>query len=270
MEIQKLTTAQGSSLGLTVNEAIKHPLKINKAIDQDLINALGYCFAVLGFKEENYPVGLPRAFLMQFIRDNYKFYSVEEIKTAFLMLVKGEYLDKSPKHYNNFSPEYFGSVMVCYKSHREKAQLFLSLASNSKQIEKPYEPNTIEKIKIQQDFDKTVTSFIFDKYKQYGILDLGTTPAKLIYNSLIGFHKIMEFTNDEKKAIKQQANKAIEQQLSDLKEGRVSSYADHKKKIELIGNLVKDEFVEDQVITECHKICIKQCFDEMIKNNFKF
>jgi hypothetical protein len=270
MELERTTTVRHSSIGLTVTDAIKHPLKIHKAIDEDLNKAFVFCFALIGLIEEQYPKGLRRSFLTEFVRDNYKFYSVEEIKTAFLMLVKGEYLDKSPKHYNNFSPEYFGSVMVCYKSHREKAQLFLSLASNSKPIEKPYEPNTIEKIKIQQDFDKTVTSLIFDKFRQYGVLDLGTTPAKLIYNSLMGFHKIMEFTNDEKKAIKQQANKAIEQRLSDLKEGRVSSYADHKKKIELIGNLVKDEFVEDQVITECHKICIKQCFDEMIKNNFKF
>ena len=270
MELEKTTTVHHSLTGLTVTEAIKHPLKICKSKDEDLNKAFVFCFALIGLTEEQYPKGLRRSFLTEFVRDNYKFYSVEEIKTAFLMLVKGEYLDKSPKHYNNFSPEYFGSVMVCYKSHREKAQLFLSLASNSKPIEKPYEPNTIEKIKIQQDFDKTVTSLIFDKYRQYGVLDLGTTPAKLIYNSLMGFHKIMEFTNDEKKAIKQQANKAIEQRLSDLKEGRVSSYADHKKKIELIGNLVKDEFVEDQVISECHKICIIKCFQKMEVINFRF
>lgn len=271
MEIQKATMAQDSSLGLKVIDAIQHPLKIIKAQDQDLVNALGYCFAVLGFREEHFPVGLSRSFLIQFIRENYKFFSVEEIKTAFLMLVKGDYGDKAPKHYNNFSPEYFGSVMACYKTHREKAQLELSLASNQKKPEEAmYEPNSIEKIKIQQEFDTVVISPIFEKFKRYGILDLGTIPAKMVFNSLVGYHKIISFTREEKEQIKGYAQSAIESRREKLKNGNAVNYQDHKKKLEILSDLMKAEFVENEVKNECFKICIVQCFNQMVETNFKF
>ena len=268
MEIQK-TTAQPSSLGLKVNEAVVHPLKIATAHEQDLINALGYCFATLGFKEENYPKGLHRAFLIEFIRSNYRIYAVEEIKTAFLMLVKGELGDKSPKHYNNFSPEYFGAVMACYKSHREKACLELQYVSNRVE-EEPYEPDTIEKTKIQREFDTVVLAPIFEKFKQYGCLELGTTPAKIVFNSLIGFHNIMQFTNEQKLEIKEQAKQIIDERREKLKNGKAMTYQDHKRKLEMINDLMKAEFVDDEIITECHKICIFKCFQKMEVSNFKF
>lgn len=268
LEISKQT--KDSGLSLKIEDAIQHPLKIVTANDSDIASALVFTFACVGLPDECIPKGLKKSFLIQFVRDSYKFYSVEEIKTAFLMLVKGDLSDKSPKHYNNFSPEYFGSVMALYKAHRENANIHLLTASKTKEPEKVYEPNTVEKTRIQLEFDKTVVSLIFEKYKQFGHLDLGTTPAKLVYNSLIGFHKIIEFTNEQKAEIKLNAIDCINQRREELEKGRAWNYRDHKEKLAMIKDLMKAEFVEDEIITECHKICIVKCFQKMEISNFKF
>jgi hypothetical protein len=268
LEISKQT--KDSGLSLKIEDAIQHPLKIVIASDNDISLSLVFAFACVGLPDESIPKGLKKTFLIQFVRDSYKFYSVEEIKTAFLMLVKGELGDKSPKHYNNFSPEYFGSVMACYKSHRENANIHLLTISKDSKPEKIYEPNTIEKTRIQIEFDKTVVSPIFEKYKQFGYLDLGSTPAKLVYNSLVFYYKIIEFTNEEKLKIKTDAIGVLNKKRESLENGHARNYQDHKKKLSILKDLLKAEFVEDEIITECHKICIIKCFQKMEVSNFRF
>jgi hypothetical protein len=270
MEIEKTTTERHYSIGLTINEAIKQPLKVGVSKDEDLNKAFVFCFAMIGLNEDQYPKGLRRSILTEFVRSNYRFHSVEEIKTAFIMLVKGDFGDKKPNHYNNFSPEYFGSVMALYKTHRENAKIHLLNIENKKAPEKPYIPNSIERIKIQREFDEVVLTPIFQNYKLTGKIHFGATPSKIIYNSLVGFHKVIEFTNEQKKEIKTQAIKVLNDKREDLENGKAKNYIDHKKKIETLGNLVKAEFLEDEIIKECHIICILKCFQRMETTNFKF
>jgi hypothetical protein len=179
-------------------------------------------------------------------------------------------MDKTPKHYNNFSPEYFGSVMAVYKSHREKASTEIFNRSNRNKIEKPYAPDNVEKAKIQREFDEMVIKPIFDRYKEFGKLDSGTTPAKFIYNSLIGHHKIMEFNNVEKQSMKDLATRTMKDRHERLKTAKAETYKEHKDKIRMIGELYEPEIMNDQIINECHLMCIKKCFDRMIETNFRF
>lgn len=270
MENQITTTGQRSSTGLTVIDAIQHPLKIVNSKDQDLINALGYCFAVLGLLEEHYPKGLRKSFLVEFIRENYKFYSVEEIKTAFTMLVKGEFGEKSPKHYNNFSPEYFGSVMVCYKIHREKACIDIHNKTKVNTVAEPYVPDNVQKVAIQREFDKVVIQPIFEKYKQFGKLEPGTTPIRFIYNSLVAYHKILEFSDVHKQQIAAQARVEMERKHEAMKTMQAVNYTQHKEKIKMISELYKPEIMDKEIVSECHLICVKLCFDKMIELKFNF
>lgn len=261
---------KGLELFLKIEDAIQHPLKIGVALDNDITSALVFTFALIGLPDTSIPKGLSKSFLIEFIKSNYRYFSVEEIKTAFVMLVKGDYGDKKPSHYNNFSPEYFGSVMALYKQHRENAQIHLLNVSNKKAPEKPYIPNSIERIKIQREFDTVVLTPIFDNYKLNGKLDFGSTPSKMVYNSLVGFHKVIEFTTDQKKEINAQAIETLNKKREDLENSKAKNYADHKKKIETLGNLVKAEFLEDEIISECHNICVLKCFQKMEVSNFRF
>jgi len=217
LEIKQQT--KGLELFLKIEDAIQHPLKIGTALENDILNALVFTFALIGLPDTSIPKGLTKSFLIDFIRNNYRFYSVEEIKTAFVLLVKGDYSDKKPNHYNNFSPEYFGSVMALYKSHREKAFLVLHSASNKPKAEIPYIPTGIEKTKIQIEFDRTVINPIFEKYKQFKVIELITTPAKLVYDSLSVYHKIIEFSIEEKKAIIAQAKAKYGNRWTDVFKG---------------------------------------------------
>lgn len=270
MEIEINKQKKDSGLSLKIEDAIQHPLKIVNGTDNDIASALVFTFALIGLPDESIPKGLKKTFLIEFIRSNYKYYSVEEIKTAFIMLVRGDLSDKKPNHYNNFSPEYFGTVMSLYKAHREKACLELQLASKKSKPEIPYEPNSIEKVHIQQEFDLNVVAPIFDKYKQFGKLDLGMTPAKMVYNSLIDYHKIIQFTKDQKNEIKSYAREILEKRKQELEQGRAMTYKDHKEKIGLLADMVKAEFYDNELKTECFKICIIKCFQKMEVNNFKF
>lgn len=267
MEKELMTTEQPLSTGLTVTEALQSNLKIIDSNDQELMNALGYCFALIGLNPEEYPKGLKRTFLIDFIRSNYKYYNTQEIKVAFLMLVKGE-LSESPKHYNNFSPEYFGSVMKLYKTHREKALIDLSWKQKQNKVQEPYVPDSVRKVQIQKEFDEVVVKPIFEKYKQFGVIDFGTTPAKFIYNSLTAYHKVIEFSEEQKLEIMEQAKVIIEQRKEHLKNVRASSYREHKEKLKMIKELVDNDHSSDETIKESQIICIKLCFDKMIENNF--
>lgn len=259
-----------SGLFLKIEDAIQHPLKIVQSKDNDIASALVYSFACIGLPDEYIPKGLKKSFLIEFIRENYKFYSVEEIKTAFTMLVKGEFGEKSPKHYNNFSPEYFGSVMVCYKIHREKACIDIHNKTKRSTVAEPYVPDNVQKVAIQREFDKVVIQPIFEKYKQFGKLEPGTTPIRFIYNSLVAYHKILEFTPVHKEQIAAQAKAEMERKHEAMKTMQAVNYTQHKEKIKMISELYKPEIMDKEIVSECHLICVKLCFDRMIELKFNF
>lgn len=267
-EISRQTRDYSPSLG--VIDAIQSPLKIVNSKDDELIAVLTQCFVMIGIPDDSMPKGLRRTFLIDFIRQNYKYFSVEEIRTAFTMLVKGE-LSESPKHYNNFSPEYFGSVMKLYKIHRDKAQQDIAWKKKVAEMEsqKQYIPDTVLKEQRRVEFDKVVIMPIFDKYKQFGILDLGIVQPILIFNSLTGANKIIEFSDSDMNVINENAKENLKERAEQFKKMKATSYKEHKNKMQAISELIDLDSASNEIVKESHLICIKLCFDKMIEQNIR-
>ena len=61
----------------------------------------------------NFPTQVEIKFLIEYIRNNYGIFNLKEISLAFEMAAAGK-LD-CDKHFQNFSPVYFSSVMNAYK-----------------------------------------------------------------------------------------------------------------------------------------------------------
>ena len=262
---------KASELSLTIEDAISDELKIHLATDEEIKKALAYCFAITGLPESSIPQGLTRSLLIEFIKSNYKFYAVEEIKTAFTMAVKGELnitskngnVERIAKHYNNFSPEYFASIMTEYRTHREKASLNLMLASKKETKVLDVAPDSIQKAAAQREYDEIILKPMFENYRIYKKIELGHTTARLVFNSLVKFHGVKTFSEDELKENEKNA-------LESFKMQKAKTFNEHKKKSQDISNYLEDQnSVVDGIENGALMLGIKQCFDEMIKNNFK-
>jgi hypothetical protein len=259
------------ALSLRIEDAISHPLKIHNADDDEIKKALAYCFAATGLPETSIPKGLTRSFLIQFVKDNFKFYAVEEIKTAFTMAVKGDLnitsrngdVERIAKHYNNFSPEYFASIMGAYRSHREKASLNLLIKNKEKTKVLEVAPDSIQKAAAQREYDDVILKPMFENYKIYKTIVLGHTTARLVFNSLVSFHEVKTFSEVE---LKENEKRALET----FKTSEAKTFKDYKKKIQILSEVLDNQKTINEIENGAFEIGIKQCFDEMIKNNFKF
>jgi hypothetical protein len=81
-------------------------------------------YFMTGLRPENYPNGEDKDFLHAFIVENYGGHTVAEIRLAFKMAITGK-LDlplKDVKHYENFSPMYFSTIMEAYRRWARQAK----------------------------------------------------------------------------------------------------------------------------------------------------
>jgi len=102
------------------------------------------------------PTDLEQTYLEGFIQKNYRAFTPEEIKLAFELNIRGEYLEKI-NHFQSFNADYFGSVMKEYQESKRKAW-----AEFNKY--KPSEPKQLDPIPNQPlqsliDFYKTNNDF---------------------------------------------------------------------------------------------------------------
>lgn len=148
---------------------------------------------MVGLPADRYPTPVEDALLINSIRDKYRDYTLEEIKTAFLMATSRELNEElDVRHFNNFSLEYFGRVMAAYKTHRLEALKKM----NQKQV-----------TYTQPDLDliQYYTQVLFEPYEKmlagaeypFSLLD-----GWMLYNNL---HKLIGLSQEERDAYRAEA-----------------------------------------------------------------
>ncbi len=156
-------------------------------------------FVLTALKKENYPDGIERDFLIQFIKQNFKGFTVDEIVFAFELAVKRELLpymsrNDDVKHYQNFSPDYFSSIMYGFKKY--KAQIIIK-----NNIKKEISSNKFYKeVDSKEWFEKN----LFSKYIEYlngGEYKWNETMESYLFEVLERM-EVIKLTIDEKKDIK--------------------------------------------------------------------
>jgi hypothetical protein len=249
----------------TVKDSILHPLKVKISSNEQIAEIIVHAIFMIGLPKDNIPDGSNMDLLITFIRENYLNYSLAEFKLAFTMAAKGE-LETDCKHYGSFSPEYFGRIMKAYsEQHRLKTNAELSKKINA--LPEPIEPTEIEKERIRKEFEQLVIIPIYKKYLETKKIELGYTPIKFIYNNLCEFHRIIDFTSEQKIIIHQKAKKNFENNL-------LLSYSNNQREVlpykirESVLNLKKNDKNNIEIIKdECYFICVLEVFEKLSNEN---
>lgn len=234
-----------------VRDAFEKP-KIYTLTDLEPLQlTLKYIFVMVGLR--NIPSKEERAVLIDYIKENYSIYSVEEIKVAFQLALKREF-ECETNHYEIFSCNYFGQVFDAYLKFRERiAKEYLA---DNQRLEEPKEKTEKEIFEIKNNFLTTVLNPIFEKYKKTKKLDFGITPINIIYNSLKNDYDIIQLTEIEKEKIKKESQMNLYNVSSDfdkymgIKKSKKEKYFDYCRKKAI-------EISFDKLIIQDKEICQK-------------
>lgn len=105
---------------LLIERAIVQGKKAGSAELNELDQMFRRIYMLVGLRPQFIPNELELVFLYQFVTEEYKNHTLEEIELAFRLAVKGTIVDDDGKVielYDYFSPAYFGKVMRAYRSY---------------------------------------------------------------------------------------------------------------------------------------------------------
>lgn len=260
----------------SIASLLQSPVRIkDESAREQIVQNLRYVFVLIGLLPNQYPNEIETNVLIEYIQHNYKLLHPDEIKVAFTMGVKGDLHDLSEKGidmncFGSFSAMYFTRVMTAYREKRQKVAVELDHHQKKFLNEIPYIPDNVKKAQAQREFDECVIAQMFEKYKQFGVVDLGYTTAKLVYDSLTGYHKVKEFDRAEKNEILVIAKARLDYKTQKIKEMKPIDYAQYKQKAKKLSELIEPQINDKETMNECYMVCIERCFAVMKETNFKF
>ena len=190
-----------ASFGLKIKD-------IEPGNDEPIKQVLRYVFTLIGLRAENIPDDLQKLVLIDFIRSELGNFTIDDIRTAFVLAVKNE-LKAEINHFQNFSALYLGQVLNVYQNEKNKAiSEFKKAEERQKRLEEEKNGPSPEKLKqIQNDFDLNCVVGPFKNFLETEKIDFEGVPISLIYESLFKRHKIIELTDSRKENFKKTANK---------------------------------------------------------------
>ena len=148
-----------------------------------LSEVMRYVFVLVGLKRENLPTEAEAMVIRQFIAQNYAATTVEEIKTAFDLAVKGE-LEVDLRHFQTFSTLYFAQVMKAYEKKKQKAMIEFARIQEREKLRS--EVSTVDPEKAEAEFHaemvvKPYQKFVTSKGCDF---DIPMHSVELVYSRL--------------------------------------------------------------------------------------
>lgn len=247
--------------------AYHQPRIRNIESDEPIRQVLRYIFTLIGIRAENIPNDVQKSVLINYIQNDLKQYSVDDLKIAFHLMLKNE-LDCEPNHYQNFSPMYLAQVMNAYQKHRNSAiHEFKKLEMEQKQMEQN-ELSPEQLLQKSIGFYRNCIANPFNFFLKTGEITFGIIPFSVIYESMVDDLKLFELTDDQKNTIYKQAKNEID---VELRRETIHSSIDSMRKIrdlrDKIEKLGIESALKTDIITRCHKISITKFFESCKKNN---
>ena len=235
---------------------------------EPFLMALQYAYALIGLRKDQYPNVMETQVLISFLKNNYKGFGIGEIKIAFEMAASGQ-LNCECNPYGFFSPLYLGTILKAYKVEREKAMLEVSIAKQKEIKHIAYIPDTNEAIAIQKEFDENCIYPIFQQYLKTGKLETSTIPVRLIYASLVDFHKILTYSKEQKDEVFRNARVSLERKRVLMQSNKSTSYNEFKALKNELNAMQELDVYNDKLKNECYLICIEECFKEIEEKKLK-
>lgn len=246
--------------------AFHQPKIRNIDSDEPIKQVLRYVFTLIGIRAENIPNDIQKSVLINFIQNDLKQFSVDDIKIAFHLLLKNE-LDCDPNHYQSFSALYLSNVMNAYQKHRfETIREFQKKQNEMKQKELENELSDQEKLERHQRFVRNCIIQPFKFYLKTGEITFGLIPHSVIYESLTEKLNVFKLSDADKNTIYKMAIDQIDQESK-----KIAFNPDDNKKLQDVRDLIKLKGIEiamkNEIIARCHKISVIKFFESCKTNN---
>ena len=91
--------------------------------EEDIKMVLRRVILLLGIKKESFPSDIQKGLILEFLKENYSFLTVSEIKNAFELAIMGK-LDVSSTSYQSFNCEYICSILNAYKRYIQENKIY--------------------------------------------------------------------------------------------------------------------------------------------------
>jgi len=200
-----------------IKKSIRTDLKIRDIESVEPIKqALRYIFALVGLRTEQIPGDIEKIVLINFIKDNLKNHSPEEIKLSFEVAVKGDFKTEL-NHYGHFSALYLSRVFNDYLDHRRQIVAEMQREDAAKELKDREEynkrPEVIEK--HNKNFDHGLLTDFFNQYKENGSIDFELFPVSIVFKTLKerhGFFK--DLSKEEIQKITTAAEKRTDSEIN--------------------------------------------------------
>lgn len=221
-------------VNISIVKAINTGLKIREITeDIEIRKALIYVYALIGLRPEHYPTPSEDALLFKVIRDKYAGYTLDEIKTAFMMAVCRELSeDLNIDHFQMFTAEYLGRVMAAYKVHR------LEVAKKMNSSQTKYQEPKIDTLEYLNKF----LIEPYDKMMQGGPYPFSEMDGYLLYNRL---SKLIGYDEEQRQGFKDSARASLVKDRTESDENferRIIQKAKHLAFKSWIEEKIFDEF----------------------------
>ena len=132
---------------------------VQDASNREIDALLLYLFSLCGLNPEKYPLEADMNILVDFVLSNYPTFRLNEVREAFKMTAAGKFGDI--EHYQNFSPAYFGKVMMAF---RKRSQELKSYQQQAREWNKPVQPLS----RADEIPDEEMVRLSFENYKKVG------------------------------------------------------------------------------------------------------
>lgn len=240
----------------------KQDLRISRLQDETaLVENIAYCVKVSGLNN-TMPIE-DKYLLIQKTKQFYGYLHPNELKLAFDFALQG-LTQCDTRHFQNFSIAYFTQIVNAYLEYRNKEVARVATKTSDNQL---VIKTDIEKMQIQKEYDIEVVMPIFEKYKMYGVVQIDLTLPKMVYQSLIEHHKILSFTSEQKQEIYKLCSDKYQEEKERVKQSKVKSMADYKKRKAFLAQIDKPEGEKTEVLDIIYKHCVGLAFDVMIEKS---
>ena len=238
--------------------AISNSVKIKDIPVDDQINkisqVLKYVFTLIGLKGENLPSKVEKVVLMNYIIDNLSHFSIEDIRLAFELGVKGTF-KANMTHFQKFSSIYLCDVLNAYTEH--KRIILKDYINESKNLLPEKTVSLEEKIKIFEDWFDHQLVVAYDEYIKTKELNT-LMPSQMFL--MLEDAGIIDLPKEKKLDIFEQSKQEYLKTLE-----LSSSYEDRRNK-----NKIKDLIQNKGIETQSQKIkniarinALKLWFDDL-------
>ena len=91
--------------------------------EEDIKMVLRRVILLLGIKKESFPSEIQKGLILEFLKENYSFLTISDIKNAFELAIMGK-LDVSSTSYQSFNCEYICSILNAYKRYIQENKIY--------------------------------------------------------------------------------------------------------------------------------------------------